>query len=127
MRIPFVKRAPAAVAAVAGGWLMLVGAFLSWFTLSLNPAQQVVARFHSNAAAITGVSTTAGKVALGAGIGATVAVVLGSGGAWLAIGIAVGIVIGLAMSKRKAGPALSLPKRWAPLATYAQSRGRCRI
>ena len=33
----------------------------------------------------------------------------------LRIGIAVGIVIGLAMSKRKAGPALSLPKGSAPL------------
>jgi len=41
-------------------------------------------------------------IALGAGIGATVAVILGSGGAWLAIGIAVGIAIGLAMSKQKA-------------------------
>jgi len=42
-------------------------------------------------------------IAFGAGIGAAIAVVLGSGGAWLAIGIAVGIVIGLTMSKRKAG------------------------
>lgn len=49
-------------------------------------------------------------IALGAGIGAAIAVVLGSGGAWLAIGIAIGVVIGWAMSKRKAGPALSLPK-----------------
>jgi len=49
-------------------------------------------------------------IALGAGIGAAIAVILGSGGAWLAIGIAVGIVIGTAMSKRKAEPALSLPK-----------------
>jgi hypothetical protein len=42
-------------------------------------------------------------IALGAEIGAAIAVLLGSGGAWLAIGIAVGIVIGVAMSKRKAG------------------------
>jgi hypothetical protein len=61
---------------------MLVGAFLSWFTLSFNPAQQVIARFHSNAAAISGVSTTAGKVALGAGIVAVVAGLV----AWAASG-----------------------------------------
>jgi F0F1-type ATP synthase assembly protein I len=42
-------------------------------------------------------------IVLGAGIGAAIAVVLGSGGAWLAIGIAVGIVIGVTMSKRKVG------------------------
>jgi hypothetical protein len=54
-------------------------------------------------------------VALGAGIGAAIAVVLGSGGAWLAIGIAAGILIGVAMSKRKAGPALSLPKGSSPM------------
>jgi F0F1-type ATP synthase assembly protein I len=42
-------------------------------------------------------------IALGAGIGAAIAVVLGSGGAWLAIGIALGVAIGVAMSKRKAG------------------------
>ncbi len=42
-------------------------------------------------------------IALGAGIGMAVAAVLGSGGAWLAIGIAMGVVIGVAMSKRKAG------------------------
>jgi F0F1-type ATP synthase assembly protein I len=54
-------------------------------------------------------------IALGAGIGAAIAVILGSGGAWLAIGIAVGIVIGVAMSKRKAGPALSLPNSSSPL------------
>src|SRR5258708_36915131 len=53
-------------------------------------------------------------IALGAGIGVAIAVFLGSGGAWLAIGIAVGVVIGVAMSKRKAGPALSLPKGSSP-------------
>jgi len=82
MRIPFVKRFPAAVATVAGGWLMLVGAFLSWFTLAFNPAQQVLARFHSNAAAVSGVSTAAGKVALGAGVVAVVAGLV----AWAASG-----------------------------------------
>ena len=39
-------------------------------------------------------------VAFGAGTGAAVAVILGTGGAWLAIGIAIGIVIGAAMSER---------------------------
>ncbi len=41
-------------------------------------------------------------IALGAGIGAAVAVVLGTGGAWLAIGIAIGVVFGASMSKTKA-------------------------
>jgi len=55
-------------------------------------------------------------ISLGAGIGAAIAVVLGSGGAWLAIGIALGVAIGVSMSKRKAGPALSLPKGSSPAA-----------
>jgi len=42
-------------------------------------------------------------IALGAGIGAAVAVILGTGGAWLAIGMAIGVVVGASMSKRKAG------------------------
>ncbi len=42
-------------------------------------------------------------IALGAGIGAAIAVLLGSGGAWLAIGIAIGVVIGASLSRRKAG------------------------
>ena len=37
-------------------------------------------------------------IALGAGIGTAVAVILGTGGAWLAIGIAIGVSVGLAMS-----------------------------
>jgi F0F1-type ATP synthase assembly protein I len=61
-------------------------------------------------------------IALGAGIGAAIAVFLGSGGAWLAIGIAVGVVIGVAMSKRKAGPALSLPKGSSPLEAVRNDR-----
>lgn len=40
-------------------------------------------------------------IALGAGIGAAVAVMIGTGGAWLAVGIALGVVIGTAMSKTK--------------------------
>jgi hypothetical protein len=61
-------------------------------------------------------------VAFGAGIGAAIVVVLGSGGAWLAIGIVVGIAIGVAMSKRKAGPALSLPKGSSPPAAVRNDR-----
>jgi hypothetical protein len=41
-------------------------------------------------------------IALGAGIGAAVALIVGTGGAWLAMGITIGVVIGAAMSKRKA-------------------------
>jgi F0F1-type ATP synthase assembly protein I len=40
-------------------------------------------------------------IALGAGIGAVVALIIGTGAAWLAVGIAVGIGIGAAMSRRK--------------------------
>ena len=39
-------------------------------------------------------------IALGAGIGAAVAVILGTGGLWLAVGIAVGIAIGASMWRR---------------------------
>lgn len=38
---------------------------------------------------------------MGAGIGAAVAVILGTGGAWLAIGIAIGVVIGASMSRAR--------------------------
>jgi hypothetical protein len=41
-------------------------------------------------------------IAFGAGLGAATAVVLGTGGAWLAIGIALGVVIGAAMFLRRA-------------------------
>jgi hypothetical protein len=40
-------------------------------------------------------------IALGAGLGAAVAVILGNGGLWLAIGVVVGIVIGRAMTHHK--------------------------
>ena len=39
-------------------------------------------------------------IAFGAGIGAALAVVLGSGGLWLALGIAIGVAIGAAMSHK---------------------------
>jgi hypothetical protein len=38
-------------------------------------------------------------IALGAGIGLAVALILGSGGAWLAVGIAFGVILGKAMSR----------------------------
>ncbi|HUK25330.1 MAG TPA: hypothetical protein VLV49_12180 [Terriglobales bacterium] len=41
-------------------------------------------------------------IALGAGLGAAVAVILGNGGLWLAVGIVVGILIGSSMTRRKA-------------------------
>jgi hypothetical protein len=53
-------------------------------------------------------------IALGAGIGAAVAVIIGTGGAWLALGIAIGVAIGAAMSKRETEPALSLAKGSSP-------------
>jgi hypothetical protein len=40
---------------------------------------------------------------LGAGLGAAVAVVLGYGGLWLAVGVLVGIAIGSAMTRQKTG------------------------
>lgn len=43
-------------------------------------------------------------IALGAGIGFAVALVLGTGGAWLAVGVAIGVTIGAAMSKKKQVP-----------------------
>ena len=39
-------------------------------------------------------------IVLGIGIGAGVALVLGSGGLWLAVGLAIGIAIGAAMSRK---------------------------
>ncbi len=39
-------------------------------------------------------------VVLGIGIGAGVALILGSGGLWLAVGLAIGIAIGVAMSRK---------------------------
>jgi CBS-domain-containing membrane protein len=39
-------------------------------------------------------------ITFGAGLGAATAVLLGSGGAWLAIGIAVGLIIGAAMFRK---------------------------
>ena len=41
------------------------------------------------------------RVALGAGIGAAFAVALGTGGFWLAVGIAAGVAIGVSMSRKK--------------------------
>ena len=41
-------------------------------------------------------------IALGAGIGAAGAVILGTGGAWLAIGIALGVIVGRMMSRSHA-------------------------
>jgi hypothetical protein len=38
-------------------------------------------------------------IAFGAALGAAAAVILGSGGLWLAIGIAIGIAIGAAMTR----------------------------
>jgi hypothetical protein len=38
-------------------------------------------------------------IALGIGIGAAVALILGSGGAWLTVGIVLGVIVGKAMSK----------------------------
>jgi len=40
-------------------------------------------------------------IALGIGIGAAVALILGSGGAWLTVGIVLGVIIGKAMSRSK--------------------------
>ncbi len=42
-------------------------------------------------------------VGLGVVVGAATAVILGSGGAWLAVGIALGIAIGAAMFRRNHG------------------------
>jgi F0F1-type ATP synthase assembly protein I len=39
-------------------------------------------------------------VVLGIGIGAGVALLLGSGGLWLAVGLAIGIAIGIAMARK---------------------------
>jgi hypothetical protein len=48
-------------------------------------------------------------IALGAGLGAAAAVIIGSGGMWLAVGVAVGIAIGIAigiaMSRKPQQPA----------------------
>jgi hypothetical protein len=41
-------------------------------------------------------------IIFGAGLGVATAVVLGTGGAWLAMGITVGVVIGAAMFRGKA-------------------------
>ena len=52
-------------------------------------------------------------IALGIGIGAAVALILGSGGAWLTVGIVLGVIVGKATSRSKSsavrGEAL-LPK-----------------
>jgi hypothetical protein len=40
-------------------------------------------------------------IALGIGIGVAVAVILGSGGAWLTVGIVLGVIVGKAMSPSK--------------------------
>lgn len=40
-------------------------------------------------------------IAMGAGIGAAVAIILGSGGAWLAIGIVIGLLIGASISRAR--------------------------
>ena len=41
-------------------------------------------------------------IALGIGIGAAVALILGSGGAWLTVGIVFGIIVGKMMSRSHA-------------------------
>ena len=48
-------------------------------------------------------------IALGAGIGGALAVLLGAGAAWLGIGMVIGVVIGAAMSRKRAdsSPAVS--------------------
>ncbi len=38
-------------------------------------------------------------IVLGMGIGAGVAIILGTGGLWLALGIAIGVAVGAAMSR----------------------------
>ena len=43
-------------------------------------------------------------IALGAGIGIAVEVLLGTGGAWLAVGIAIGVMIGAAIARKKSIP-----------------------
>jgi len=48
-------------------------------------------------------------IALGAGIGGALAVLLGAGAAWLGIGIVIGIVIGASMWGKKASPARLQP------------------
>jgi hypothetical protein len=58
-------------------------------------------------------------IALGAGIGAAFAIVLGTGGAWLAFGIAIGVIIGASMSKRKA---LNLPNHFSPMEAVRNDR-----
>jgi hypothetical protein len=40
-------------------------------------------------------------IALGIGIGAAVALILGSGGAWLTVGIVLGVIVGKTMSRSK--------------------------
>jgi hypothetical protein len=40
-------------------------------------------------------------IALGAGLGAAVALLIGSGGLWLALGVALGIVLGASMARKK--------------------------
>jgi len=39
--------------------------------------------------------------ALGIGIGAAVALILGSGGAWLTVGIVLGVIVGKTMSRSR--------------------------
>ena len=40
-------------------------------------------------------------IALGIGIGAAVALILGSGGAWLTVGIVLGVIVGKTMSRSR--------------------------
>lgn len=40
-------------------------------------------------------------IALGAGLGAAITVVLGTGGLWLALGMVIGIVLGGSMSRKR--------------------------
>ena len=40
-------------------------------------------------------------IALGIGIGAAVALILGTGGAWLTVGIVLGVIVGKTMSRPK--------------------------
>ncbi|MBO0912262.1 MAG: hypothetical protein J2P13_10755 [Acidobacteria bacterium] len=53
-------------------------------------------------------------IAFGAGIGAAAALLIGTGAAWLAFGIVIGIVIGAGMSRRKIqdAPASQAGRKW---------------
>jgi hypothetical protein len=49
-------------------------------------------------------------IAFGAALGAAVAIIIGSGGLWLAIGIAVGIAIGASWFRRNPGAEVNVKR-----------------